>query len=359
MTMSANSTDEQRLLRSAQGGDGEAFTSLVELRTAELHAHCYRILASADDADDAVQETLIRAWRAIPSFEARSSLRTWLFKIASNAAIDIALRRAKREFPIEFGPPSGAGQPPGEPITEIAWIGPYSAPDTVWKSQPDSSYLARETIELAYIAALQHLPAHQRTVFILREVLGFRAAETAEILDSSVAAVNSSLQRARAQLSGRLPQMSQAAELDSLGEVAVASLAGRYARAIEEADIEALLSLLTDDVSWSMPPLTSCYRGRNDVAGFLVGYVFPERWRHVVTWANAQLAVAGYLFDPAEEKFLPGALDVLDLRGGRIAAVTGFLTYAALTPEERETHTVPSRLFERFHLPESLPLTSE
>jgi RNA polymerase sigma-70 factor, ECF subfamily len=359
MTTSLNSTDELQLLHSAQEGDDVAFGNLLELRMAELHAHCYRILASSDDADDAVQETLLRAWRALPRFEARSSLRTWLFKIASHAALDIALRRTKRELPIGFGPASGSGEGPGEPVTEIAWIGPYATSDSTWQNQPDSSYLARETIELAYVAALQHLPAHQRTVFILREVLGFRAAETAEILDSTVAAVNSSLQRARSQLSGRVPEVSQAVELHSIGDAAIAELAARYARAIEQADIETLLSLLTEDVSWSMPPLTSWYRGREDVAEFLVGYVFPERWRHLATFANGQLAVAGYLFDHEEKKFLPGALDVLELRDGRVAAVTGFLTYAALTPTERETHTVPARLFEQFQLPESLSLVPE
>jgi RNA polymerase sigma-70 factor (ECF subfamily) len=355
MTMSLSPTDEQQLIRSAKDGDDVAFRSLVEQRRAELHAHCYRILASADDADDAVQDTLLRAWRALPQFESRSSLRTWLFKIASNAALDIALRRTRRELPIEFGPPSGSGKPLGGPITEIAWIGPYAEPDATWQSHPDSSYATRESIELAYVAALQHLPAHQRAVFLLREVLGFRAAETAEILDTSVAAVNSSLQRARAGLSGRIPKVTQAVELQSVGDVALAELAARYARAIEEADIDGLLSLLTDDISWSMPPITSWYRGREEVAEFLVGYVFPERWRHLTTRANGQLAVAGYLFDPAEKSFLPGALDVLELRDGRVAAVTGFLTYAALTPLERETHTVPSRLFDRFGLPESLP----
>jgi RNA polymerase sigma-70 factor, ECF subfamily len=355
MTMHLSPTDEQQLIRSAQEGDEVAFRSLVEQRRAELHAHCYRILASADDADDAVQDTLLRAWRALPRFELRSSLRTWLFKIASNAALDIAGRRTRRELPIEFGPPSVSGQPLGEPVTEIAWIGPYAVPDATWQSHPDSRYGTRESIELAYVAALQHLPAHQRTVFILREVLGFRAAETAEILDTTVAAVNSSLQRARAGLSGRMPKISQAVELHSVGDVAIAELAARYASAIEEADIDALLSLLTDDVSWSMPPITSWYRGREEVAEFLVGYVFRERWRHLTTRANGQLAIAGYMFDSKEERFLPGALDLLELREGRVAAVTGFLTYAAATPVERETHTVPWRLFDRFGLPDSLP----
>jgi RNA polymerase sigma-70 factor, ECF subfamily len=171
--------------------------------------------------------------------------------------------------------------------------------------------------------------------------------------------VNSSLQRARAGLSGRMPGISQAVELHSVGDLAIAELAARYASAIEAADIDALLSLLTDDVSWSMPPITSWYRGRGEVAEFLVGYVFRERWRHLTTRANGQLAIAGYLFDPKEKRFLPGALDLLELRDGRVAAVTGFLTYPAVTPLERESDTVPTRLFDRFGLPDSLPTCSE
>ena len=219
-------------------------------------------------------------------------------------------------------------------------------------SSPRRADTARESIELAYVAALQHLGAHQRAVFILRDVLGFRAAETAELLGMSVAASNSSLQRARSQLKERLPQVSQASELQTVGDRAVRELASRYARAIEESDLSALLPLLTEDASWSMPPLASWFRGQADVGRFLHDDVFPERWRHVTASANGQLAVAGYLFDGEAGCFVSAALDVLELRGGRIAAVTGFLTMAAATDDQRAR----PGLFERFGLPEQLPV---
>jgi RNA polymerase sigma-70 factor, ECF subfamily len=353
--MSLDTSQEQVLLHAAQGGDGEAFRALVEGRRVELHAHCYRMLASSDDADDAVQEALLRAWRALPRFEGRSSVRTWLFRITTNTALDIVSGRARRELPIQFGPPIGSGEPPGDPATEVPWIGPYAAPDPkASHGLPEARYAVRESIELAFVAALQHLPAHQRAVFILREALGFSAADTATVLDSTVAAVNSALQRARTRVDARLPKVSQQEELRLLGDGAARELASRYARAIEESDIDALLALLTADVTWSMPPLASWYRGHEHVAAFLRGSVFPERWRHVTTHANGQLAVAGYLFDAHRSSFVAGALDVLDLRGGRVAAVTGFLTTAALTFEERELHGAARGLFERFGLPEEL-----
>ncbi len=349
--------DEQDLIRAAKEGDEEAFRALVEGRRAELHAHCYRMLASPDDADDAVQEAFVRAWRALPRFEARSSVRTWLYKITTNTALDIASGRSRRELPIGFGPSTAFGETSGDPITEIAWMGPYPDRGGIRSTElPEPNYAARETIELAYVAALQHLGAHQRAVFILREVLGFRAAETAELLDTSVASVNSSLQRARAQLSDRLPELSQAAELSATGDRAVWELASRYARAIEESDLDMLLSLLTEDPSWSMPPLVSWFRGRGDVAEFLRTEVLPLRWRHATTSTNGQLAVAGYLFDAEANCFVSAALDVLELRGGRVAGVTGFLTIAGLTEERQENYQAGPGLFARFGLPERLPV---
>jgi len=215
---------------------------------------------------------------------------------------------------------------------------------------PEDAYAAKETVELAYVAALQHLPPRQRAVFLLREVLGFSAAETASILETTTASVTSALQRARATLETRLPKVSQQEELASVGEVAVRELAARYASAIERADLTALLALLTEDVSWSMPPVPSWYQGKPRVAEFLTRFVFPERWTHLTTSANRQLAVAGYILDDGRGAYLPAALDVLDLRAGRVAAVTGFLTGEALNDDG-----VPHGLFERFGLPVSLP----
>jgi RNA polymerase sigma-70 factor, ECF subfamily len=345
---------EDHLLLAAQRGDDGAFASLVEPRRPELHAHCYRMLASLDDADDAVQEALLRAWRALPRFEARSSLRTWLFRIATRTALDIAAGRARRELPTSFGEPADEGDRPGEPATEIPWMSPYPArPPVASHGDPEQYVTSREHIELAFVAALQHLPPLQRAVYILRVVLAFQATETATMLETSVAAVNSALQRARARVASLVPVASQAAELAAVGEPGVRELAARYARAIEQGDVTALLSLLSEDASWSMPPLTAWFRGRASVARFLQEDVFPHQWRHELTWANGQLAVAGYLYDAEEEAFMPTVIDVLELRDGHITSVTGFLTFKG-TPAERSVRHDPIRFFRRFELPERL-----
>jgi RNA polymerase sigma-70 factor, ECF subfamily len=344
---------EDRLLLAAQRGDDSAFSTLVEPRRSELHAHCYRMLASLDDADDAVQEALLRAWRALPQFEGRSSLRTWLFRIATRTALDIATGHARRELPTTFGDPAPEGARPGEPAMEIPWMTPYPiAPPMATHGDPEQHVTSREHIELAFVAALQHLPVHQRAVYILRVVLAFSATETASILDTSVASVNSALQRARSRVASLVPTVSQASELAALGEPAIRALAERYAQAIEQADVTSLLSLLTEDATWSMPPLTSWYRGHASVSRFLEGDVFKNRWRHELTWANGQMAVAGYLFDTQRAAYGPAALDVLQLRDGRIASVTGFLTFEMLAPAEA-VNPGRSLRFDRFGLPES------
>ena len=225
-------------------------------------------------------------------------------------------------------------------------------PYPVSRDAPEASYVARETPELAFVAALQVLPAHQRAVFIFREALDFSANETAEMLETSVPSVNSALQRARAALRDRMPEVSQRTELNRLGDAAARELAARYARAIERADLDTLLSLLTEDASWSMPPLAVWYRGHDRIGAFLVADVFPERWRHVTTWANGQLAVAGYVFHPQQDRFESVALDVLEVRNGKIASVTGFL----VNPSSPSGRGTPLRdMFSRFDLPEFLP----
>ncbi|HLK44625.1 MAG TPA: RNA polymerase subunit sigma-70, partial [Acidimicrobiales bacterium] len=332
---------DDALVDAAARGDRAAFEALVVRHRKELHAHCYRLLASPEDADDAVQEATVRAWRGLQGFERRSSFRTWLFKITTNAALDLQRRRSRRELPIELGP---ASKGPLADAVDLLWVGPF---DGDASSSPEAAFEARETVELAYVLALQHLPVRQRAVFVLREVLGFSAAETAAILEVTVAAVTSALQRARAALEARLPRTSQQAELASIGDQAVRELAERYAAAIERADLAALLALLTEDVSWSMPPLPSWYSGTADVSEFLTRFVFPERWAHVTTTANAQLAVAGYLLDEDRDAYVPAALDVLELRGGRVASVTGFLTGEGLGPQHQG-------LFSRFGLPPTL-----
>jgi RNA polymerase sigma-70 factor, ECF subfamily len=333
------------LVIAAQGGDERAFEALVAERQGELRAHCYRMLASTSDADDAVQEALVRAWRGLPSFERRSSFRTWLFKITTHAALDVARSRRRRELPVDMPPASSSEL--DEPA-HLEWMDPFDGDPM--PTSPEVAYAARETIELAYVAALQHLPVRQRAIFILREVLGFSAIETASILETTTAAVTSGLQRARGTLKWRLPTVSQGEELQSLGDAAVRELAERYARAIERADLTELLALLTEDIGWSMPPIPTWYRGTSTVARFLSRFVFAERWAHVTTMANCQLAVAGYIFDDKADAYLPAALDVLELRSGKVAAVTGFLTGESLSEPFRQLG-----LFERFGLPASLP----
>ncbi len=345
MTTTMDAVDEMTALRAAQGGDGDAFRELVEGRRAELHSHCYRMLASSHDADDAVQEALLRAWKGLKGFEGRSSVRTWLFRISTNAALDIAARRGRREIPVARGTEEWGD--------EVPWVEPYRSTE-IAGDLPEARYSARESIELAFVAALQHLPARQRAVFIWREALGFSAAETADALEMTVAGVNSSLQRARGRVDALLPKESQQVELHALGRDGAQVLADRYACAIETGDTATLLELLTEDATWSMPPWATWYRGHEDVVAFLEESVFPERWRHTVVEANGQLAVAGYLFDDATGRFASSALDVLGLRDGRISSVTGFLTNAALTPDQHETYPDCDGLFARIGLPESM-----
>jgi RNA polymerase sigma-70 factor, ECF subfamily len=343
--------DEQTLLRAASDGDRRAFDELVRVRRRELHAHCYRMLGSADDADDAVQETMLRAWKGLGAFEHRSSVRTWLYRIATNASLDISGRRSRRELPVDFGPSSHEGAP-GDAHVEVPWIGPYVTASP--RVAPDVATETRESVELAYIAALQYLPPNQRAAYLLCEALDFSAADAAATLNTTVAAVNSALQRARRAVRDRLPATSQREELARLGDDAVRDLASRYAHAIETADITALLALLTVDATWSMPPIASWYRGHRDVARFLTTTVFAERWRHTVTWANDQLAVAGYIYDTDRDCFVACALDVLDLEGGLIRSVTGFLTIEGLTAEERALYRASDHLFRDWQLPDRL-----
>src|ERR687886_2934129 len=212
---------ERQVLEAARGGDESAYARLVEPYRPELHAHCYRMLGSVHDAEDALQEALLRAWRGLPRFEGRSSLKSWLYTIGTNTALNAIEKRPKRVLPIDYGPASDPHEGPGEPIVESVWVEPY--PDEVigledGYAAPEARYEQREAIELAFIAALQNLPPNQRAVLILREVLGFSAEETAASLETSVASVNSALQRARKTVDERLPEQSQQQTLRALGD---------------------------------------------------------------------------------------------------------------------------------------------
>src|SRR3954449_9732218 len=209
---SADTVQERQLLDAARGGDEAAYGRLVERYHGELHAHCYRMLGSVHDAEDAMQETMLRAWRGIARFEGRSSLRSWLYTIATNTSLNLIEKRPKRVLPIDYAPAADPHQGPGEPVVESVWVDPY--PDEKLGLEdgyaaPEARYEQREGIELAFVAALQHLPPNQRAVLILREVLGFSAKEVAESLDTTVASVNSALQRARTAVEERVPEQSQ------------------------------------------------------------------------------------------------------------------------------------------------------
>jgi RNA polymerase sigma-70 factor, ECF subfamily len=335
--------DEMGLLKLAAGGDEGAFGQLVEGHSAQLRAYCYRMLGSLQDAEDAVQDALLRAWRGLPGFEGRSSFRSWLYSIATNTALDIARRRSRRELPVGFGPSAPAGGEIEEALPEVTWLEPF--PDG-WLpgeagSSPEARYDQRESVELAFMIMLQTLPPLQRAILILRDVLGFSAAEAAGLLNTSLAAANSALQRARAAARADLPARSQQSVLRTLGDQRVREIVRQYATALEHGDADALISMLTGDASWSMPPVPTWYQGLPAVRDFLVRYPLRDRWRHQPVSCNGQLAVACYIFDQASDAFCPHGIDVLTLRDDKIAAVTAFLIPDA----------DPAPLFARFQLP--------
>jgi RNA polymerase sigma-70 factor, ECF subfamily len=314
------------LLDAARGGDHNAYRELVEPHRAELHAHCYRMLGSVHDAEDALQEALLRAWRGLARFEGRSSTRSWLYKIATNTSLRLMERRPKRVLPADHRPASDGDVEPGEPLVESAWVEPYPDEQIAdGRATPDARYEQREGVELAFIAALQHLPARQRAVLILREVLGFSAQEAAETLDTTVPSVNSALQRARRTLDERLPDRSQQSTLRELGDERMRGLVEGYMDALERADVDAVLALLTEDAAWSMPPMSTWYRGHEALATFLRNGPFNVAWRHLPAGANGQLAVGCYLLDEDSGTYEGYVLDVLTLRGDRIAEVTAFI----------------------------------
>ncbi len=355
------------LLAAARNGDEGAFERLIEPHRRELHAHCYRMLGSVHDAEDALQEAMLRSWRGLARFEERSSLRSWLYRIATNASLDALERRPKRVLPVEF-PPADPSVGPGEPLLESVWIEPY--PDEAMGIEdgyaaPEARYELRESVELAFIAALQHLPATQRAVLILREVLGFSAAETAETLETSPASVNSALQRARATLEKKLPQRSQQETLRSLGDEAVRETVESYLAAWERQDVEAVVSMLSADAAFAMPPLRDWFRGSEAIATFLAGWPLSGewQWRALRVRASGQEALAFYSWDPKSEAFERFALNVLTLRDGKIAEVDAFLTRTTEDPDREvlarlpEQRFDPRRLdlaFERLGLPETL-----
>jgi RNA polymerase sigma-70 factor, ECF subfamily len=322
------------VLAAARAGDGDAFGVLVAPYRRELHAHAYRMLGSVADAEDALQDALLRAWRGLARFEGRSSLRSWLYRITTNACLKLIERRPKRVLPIDYGPASDPHDPTHQPLLESVWVEPY--PDD-WHglgsglAGPDARYEQRESVELAFTAALQHLPPQQRAVLILRDVLGFSARETAASLEITPAAVDSAMQRARKTVAERLPSSSQQATLRSIDDAELRDIVGRFVAAWERNDVDAVVAMLSADARWTMPPIPNWFGGADAVGVFLRKAPLSDgmRWRMLPVRVNAQLAFGGYTWNESAQVFLPHALNVLTLRGRQIEEITAFLDPSA------------------------------
>ena len=309
-------------LAAARAGDQSAFAALVEPYRGELQAHCYRMLGSYEDSEDLVQETFLRAWRRRKSFQGRSSFRAWLYRIATNACLDVIERRPRTAR-------AGEGS---KPLAEVPWLQPY--PDEALEAvpsadaEPDAEVVARETMELAFIAAIQLLPPKQRAALILRDVLGWSAAETAALLETSVPAANSALQRARATMKRRLPSRRIEWTTGSEPTDEERALLDRYMDATNRNDPAAMVRLLREDAVCSMPPLDAWYVGNEAiVAAWVEGGFGTEALGHlqsVPVAANRQPAVAVYRRRPGETEYRPLALDVLRFEEGRVAEIVVF-----------------------------------
>jgi RNA polymerase sigma-70 factor, ECF subfamily len=323
-------------LEAARRHDADAFARLIEPYRAELQAHCYRMLGSATDAEDALQETLLRAWRGLPRFEGRSSLRSWLYRVTTNTCLKMIERRPKRVLPIDYGTASDPHYTPDDPLVKSTWLEPY--PDETLgiedtSAAPEARYELRESVELAFIAALQHLPSRQRAVLLLRDVLGFAPAEIAAALDTTPAAIYSLLQRARKAAEQRLPERSQQATLRTIGDRHLRDLVGRYVRAWENGDVATITEMLAHDATLSMPPRPNWYRGRTAVGAFLAALPLSGRWRwhRLPVRANGQLSFGAYLIDAAGRGHAH-KIEVLAVdANARIVDITAFHTPEAFT----------------------------
>jgi RNA polymerase sigma-70 factor (TIGR02960 family) len=329
------------LMSRARAGDGDAFRELTEPYRRELQVHCYRMLGSLQDAEDALQDALLAAWQGFAGFQGRASLRTWLYRIATTRCLN-ARRSASRRPAKEWDVPNV--EPP-EPtrLGEVVWLEPY--PDTLLDGAldaplgPEARYEQTEAISLAFVTALQVLPPRQLAVLILRDVLGFHASEVADMLDSSVESVKSALKRARGSLQDRRPTTDDREPPPGCGSPSEDAIVAKFVRAYESADLDALVALLTDDVFMSMPPMPLEYQGRDAVARFCAGILGSDRRFDLVpTRANGQPAFGAYLRAPTGIRHGTG-LFVLTLAGDRICAMTRF-----------ENSVLPS-----FGLPRSLP----
>jgi RNA polymerase sigma-70 factor (ECF subfamily) len=328
MRTAETATGEHGLVAAAAEGDEAAFERLIGPHRGEIHALCYRMLGSLHDAEDASQEAFLRAWRAIGRFERRSSVRTWLHRIATNVCLDEIAQRPKRVLPIDYGPPAAEGAPEPERLEAPIWLEPYPdesiqiADDAIG---PEARYEQRETLELAFVAALQHLPPRQRVVFLLRDALGFPAAAVAEMLSTSPVSVNSALQRARETIDARLPDHSQQHELRRLGDGRLREFVSRLVDAFENGRVDTIMALLAEDAVFSMPPYPAWYQGHDQIAeSWLLPEDSPTGLRFLSARANGQLALGVYKLDATRSLYLPSCLEVLGLRGELISEVTAF-----------------------------------
>jgi len=335
---------EAARLAAARNGDQHAFGSLIEPYQRELQVHCYRLLGSLQDAEDLVQETLLRAWRRIDSFEGRASFRAWLYKIATNACFDALDTRRRRALPHTASQAAGPGEPMAAPLDQQFWLEPF--PDALLDesaTSPESRYDAHESISLAFLVALQMLPPRQRAVLILRDVLGWHAGEVAGLLDLTIPSVNSALHRARTTLA----QYYHLHNLEGMkippDDERTRALLDRYVQAWDTADVAGLIALLKEDATFSMPPLPAWYRGQEAIAAFLASTIFGGpalgRGRLRPTRANARPAFALYQLDDTGGMYRGLAIQVLTIDRERLAEITIFIN---------------PRLFARFGLPAEL-----
>lgn len=328
MTSLVHLETEDQLLRAAQHGDEAAFGALIDAHRPGLYVHCYRMLGSPQDAEDALQDALLRAWRGLPRFEQRSSLRSWLYRIATHVALRAIERRPRRVLPLDHGPAADPHADPDVPLTERVWIEPLPDDALVGlEPTPDARYEQRESVELAFVAALQVLPARQRAVLILRDVLGFSGEEVATALDTTPAAVYSALQRAHQTIDTRLPERSQQATLRGLSDAELQAVVTGYVDAWERGDVDALAAMLTDDATISMPPHATWFRGRDAVAGFLARWPLAglSTWLVQPTGANGQLAFVHARTTAADGDVGVHDVTLLTLRGAQIEAMTAYL----------------------------------
>jgi RNA polymerase sigma-70 factor (ECF subfamily) len=305
---------------------------LLEQHRTELTGYCYRMLGSAFEAEDAVQETMLRAWRALDRFEGRSALRSWLYSIATNVCLDILNGKERRARPMELGAPgTPVVESLGTPLAESAWILPMPDSRVVPEdADPAEIAAAKETLKLAFIAALQHLPPRQRAVLILRDVLRWKASEVAELLETSVASVNSALQRARATIDAT--DISADDPADPIDEQH-ADLLQRYLDAFERYDIQALTAILHEDATLSMPPYALWLTGHDDIASWLVGPGAECRGSRLIpVAANGSIAFGQYRASGPGGSHEPWALQVIEVDDGRVKGINSFLDTAALFP---------------------------